>query len=141
MFYELVSNISTCVKLSILINGSPHKFFSFLLFSGNASRGLSRFQLDGLTKTNFARTGYISYSHVLYGSELFSFCINIGVTLLNLQGFLDRYGRDSTQIINKDKSIFYLGSISRHHKVVVEQYLGFKQGKVPFVYLRVQLFL
>ncbi|XP_050113925.1 uncharacterized protein LOC126592246 [Malus sylvestris] len=63
-----------------------------------------------------------------------------GVTLRNLQGFFNRYSRASGQFINKAKSTFYLGSTSRHRKAVVESYLGFKEGKSPFVYLRVPIF-
>ncbi|XP_068316385.1 uncharacterized protein [Pyrus communis] len=59
-----------------------------------------------------------------------------GATLRNLQGFLDRYSRPSGQFINKAKSTFYLGSTSRHRKVVVESYLGFKEGKWPSSLLR-----
>ncbi|XP_070679393.1 uncharacterized protein [Malus domestica] len=75
-----------------------------------------------------------------FPDDLFIFCRSDGVTLRNLQGFFDRYSRASGQFINKAKSTFYLGSTSRHRKAVVESYLGFKEGKVPFVYLGVPIF-
>ncbi|KAM1823097.1 hypothetical protein ACFX14_025043 [Malus domestica] len=113
--------------------------WSFLLREA-LSRGLSCLQLDGLTKPTFAPRGCISPSHVLYADDLFIFCRSDGVTLRNLQGFFDRYSRASGQFINKAKSTFYLGSTSRHRKAVVESYLGFKEGKAPFVYLGVPIF-
>ncbi|CAN6572428.1 unnamed protein product [Malus baccata var. baccata] len=138
-FIDWVSTILRSAKLSILINGSPHGFFScsrgvrqgdplspllFCLAEEALSRGLSRLQLDGLTKPTFAPRGCISPSHVLYADDLFIFCRSDGVTLRNLQGFFDRYSRASGQFINKAKSTFYLGSTSRHRKAVVESYLG-----------------
>lgn len=154
-FIDWVSTILRSAKLSILINGSPHGFFScsrgvrqgdplspllFCLAEEALSRGLSRLQLDGLTKPTFAPRGCISPSHVLYADDLFIFCRSDGVTLRNLQGFFDRYSRASGQFINKAKSTFYLGSTLRHRKAVVESYLGFKEGKAPFVYLGVPIF-
>ena len=120
--------------------GDPLSPLLFCLAEEALSRGLSRLQLDGLTKPIFAPRGCISPSHVLYADDLFIFCRSDGVTLRNLQGFFDRYSRASDQFINKAKSTFYLGSTSRHCKVVVESYLGFKEGKVPFVYLGVPIF-
>ncbi|CAN6546588.1 unnamed protein product [Malus baccata var. baccata] len=154
-FIDWVSTILRSAKLSILINGSPHGFFPcsrgvrqgdplspllFCLAEEALSRGLSRLQLDGLTKPTFAPRGCISPSHVLYADDLFIFCRSDGVTLRNLQGFFDRYSRASGQFINKAKSTFYLGSTSRNRKAVVESYLGFKEGKAPFVYLGVPIF-
>ncbi|CAN6545200.1 unnamed protein product [Malus baccata var. baccata] len=154
-FIDWVSTILRSAKLSILINGSPHGFFScsrgvrqgdplspllFCLAEEALSRGLSRLQLDGLTKPTFAPRGCISPSHVLYADDLFIFCRSDGVTLRNLQGFFDRYSRAFGQFINKAKSTFYLGSTSRNRKAMVKSYLGFKEGKAPFVYLGVPIF-
>lgn len=106
-FLEWVSTILRYAKLSILINGSPHDFFScsrgvrqgdplpqllFCLAKDALSRGQIRLQLDGLTKPIFAPRGCISPCDFLYADDLFIFCSSDGVTLCSLYGSIDMVG-------------------------------------------------
>ena len=49
--------------------------------------------------------------------------------------FLDNYGAAYGQLVNKDKSTFYLGASHFHRQHQVKKILGFKLGTSPFSYL------
>ncbi|XP_024178419.1 uncharacterized protein LOC112184393 [Rosa chinensis] len=154
-FVDWVRTILHSARLSVLINGSPHGFFScdrgvrqgdplstilFCLAEEVLSRGLANLFSAGRIRSISTPRGCSPISHVLYADDLFIFCRGDGSSLRCLQQFLTLYGEASGQLINKNKSTFYLGTPYLHRQRYFKRLLGFKRGVTPFTYLGVRIF-
>ncbi|KAL6189533.1 hypothetical protein ACLB2K_040921 [Fragaria x ananassa] len=154
IFTSWIITILKSARLSILINGSPHGFFScsrgvrqgdplspllFCLAEEALSRGLSMLLGSGRLKPiSFPRT-CTPPSHVLYADDLIVFCRGDKLSLSHLRRFFDRYSAVSGQYINETKSTFYLGAKSHHRQATIQRILGFRAGRFPFIYLGVPI--
>lgn len=78
-------------------------------------------------------------SHVLY-ADILVFCRASKNSLLNLLNLFKEYESASGQVISKEKSKFYSGSISSSRSESISSILGFNAGCLPFIYLGVPLF-
>lgn len=61
------------------------------------------------------------------------------ILLLPLNDFLDDYVNSSGQIMNRDKSLFFLGKAASVHKHNIQAILDFIEGSFPFYYLGVPI--
>ncbi|KAL6193242.1 hypothetical protein ACLB2K_034326 [Fragaria x ananassa] len=153
-FMNYVSTILGSARLSVLINGSPKGYFAcargvrqgdplspllFCLAEEALSRGLTTLFSSRRVKPISLPRGR-SLTHVLYADDLFIFCRGDDASLTRLQSFLERYGQASGQLVNKEKSTFYLGDSYAHRRKAVRRILGFKFGTTPFTYLGVPIF-
>ncbi|KAM5546473.1 hypothetical protein ABKV19_002467, partial [Rosa sericea] len=154
-FRDMVHTILQSARLSILVNGSPHGFFScargvrqgdplspllFCVAEEALSRGLSSLFSSGRVKSISLPRG-CKLTHVLYADDLFIFCRGDVSSLNRLQLFLDSYGAASGQLVNKNKSTFYMGDSYSHRHKHVQRILEFKSGVAPFTYLGVPIFM
>ncbi|KAL6139472.1 hypothetical protein ACLB2K_057776 [Fragaria x ananassa] len=153
-FMNYVSTILGSARLSVLINGSPKGYFAcargvrqgdplspllFCLAEEALSRGLTSLFSSRRVKPISLPRG-CSLTHVLYADDLFIFCRGDDASLTRLQSFLESYGQASGQLVNKEKSTFYLGDSYAHQSKAVRRILGFKFGTTPFTYLGVPIF-
>lgn len=144
-FMNYVSTILGSARLSVLINGSPKGYFAcargvrqgdplspllFCLAEEALSRGLTALFSSRRVKPISLPRG-CSLTHVLYADDLFIFCRGDDASLTRLQSFLERYGQASGQLVNKEKSTFYLGDSYAHRRKAVRRILGFKFGTTP----------
>ncbi|KAL6204731.1 hypothetical protein ACLB2K_021998 [Fragaria x ananassa] len=155
IFTNWIITILKSARLSILINGSPHGFFScsrgvrqgdplspllFCLAEEALSRDLSMLLSSGRLKPiSFPRT-CTPPSHVLYADDFIVFCHGDKLSLSHLRRFFDRYSAASGQYINAAKSTFYLGAKYHHRQATIQRILGFRAGRLPFIYLGVPIF-
>ena len=153
-FLDFIHTILCSARLSVLLNGTPHGFFScsrgvrqgdplspilFCLAEEALSRGLtSLFSSRRVKPISLPRGCFLS--HVLYADDVFIFCRGDDSSLKNLRSFLDKYGATSGQIVNQDKSTFYMGESYSYRRKRVRRVLNFKSGVAPFVYLGVPIF-
>lgn len=153
-FLHFIHTILDSARLSVLLNGTPHGFFScsrgvrqgdplspllFCLAEEALSRGLTSLFLSRRVKPISLPRGCL-LSHVLYADDLFIFCRGDDSSLKNLRLFLESYGAASGQIVNKDKSTFYMGEAYSYRRGRVHRLLGYKSGSAPFIYLGVPIF-
>ncbi|KAM2653782.1 hypothetical protein EV2_025374 [Malus domestica] len=117
-FVQWISFILHSAHLSILFNGSPVGFFS-------CSRGVR--QGDPLSPLLFCII-----------EEVLSRGDKRG--LRNLMAFMDEYGLNSGQYINKQKSRVYIGKAAFHRRSQIVSWLGVNLGDLPFIYLGVPHF-
>ncbi|KAL6212117.1 hypothetical protein ACLB2K_017338 [Fragaria x ananassa] len=119
--------------------GDPLSPILFCIAEEALSRGLTALFSSKKVRSISLPRG-CSLTHVLYADDLFIFCTGDAYSLRHLQSFLDNYGVASGQLVNKDKSTFYLGASHFHHRHQVKKILGFKLGTSPFSYLGVPIF-
>ena len=130
-FITWINSILHSSCLSVLINGSPHRFFFSFFKRGSSrtstvtysvflseqffSRGLSHHYLQGFIKLISAPRGRIAPSHVLYADDIFIFPQAHAISLHNLKAsFSQIYSSISGRQVNEDKSHFYLSTLSQH---------------------------
>jgi hypothetical protein len=80
-------------------------------------------------------------SHVLYADDMMIFCKASKKNIQQLLHIFNLYGQVSGQLINKQKSKFYAGSISNARLVTLTNLLGFTSGSLPFTYLGCPIFM
>lgn len=140
---------------SLLINGRSCGFFScgrgvrqgdplspllFCLAEEALSRGISGLVASGQLHLISSPRGISAPSHVLFADDVIIFCRGDKRNLARVLHFLEEYGLNSGQIINKAKSQVF---ISRHlqrrrHSIIAT--LGISLGSAPFSYLGVPIF-
>ncbi|KAL6204735.1 hypothetical protein ACLB2K_022002 [Fragaria x ananassa] len=118
-FVQWVSTILASAKLSILFNGSLVGFFNcsrgvrqgdplfpllFCLAEEVLSRGIANLVSFGKLQTISSPRGMKAPSHVLYADDIMIFCKGKKEGLLNLLSFIEEYGLNSGQLVNKEKS-------------------------------------
>lgn len=79
-------------------------------------------------------------SHILYADNVMVFCKASQKNLQILMKLFCSYGEASGQIINHSKSTFYVGSCQGRRINNIAEILGFRVGKLPFVYLSIPIF-
>lgn len=154
-FLSWVKTILESARLSVLINGSPHGFFGcsrgvrqgdplspilFCIAEDFLSRGLAKLFSEKKISTITTPRNCSAPSHVLFSDDIFVFCRADARSLNNLNTFLGHYAAASGQIVNCNKSSFFLGSRSQHRKDAVASILNFSEGSLPFNYLGIPIF-
>ncbi|XP_062013933.1 uncharacterized protein LOC133730332 [Rosa rugosa] len=154
-FADWIKAILNSAHLSILINGATEGFFScsrgvrqgdplspilFCLAEEVLSRGLTKLAEDGRTDLMSAPLGITPPSHVLFADDIMVFMRGTKRSLRNLMLFMEEYGLNSGQRINRAKSLVFLGKYASRRRFIIRKFLGVKQGSLPFTYLGVPIF-
>ncbi|KAK9930542.1 hypothetical protein M0R45_027578 [Rubus argutus] len=126
IFIDWIRTILASAKLSILFNGSPVGFFS-------CSRGVR--QGDPLSPLLFCLAEEVLSRGIV---KLVSSGNKDG--LKNLLDFIDEYGFNSGQLVNKTKSQVFLGKFALTRRPLIYKWLGIPIGALPFTYLGVPIF-
>ena len=158
-FADLDNNqqkISESAHLSVLINGSVEGFFQcsrgvrqgdplsplpFCLAEEVLSRGLSNLVEEQKIDLMATPLGIVPPSHVLFADDIMVFMRATKRSLRNLMKFMEEYGLNSGQRVNKAKSLVFLGNHAYLHCIVIKKILGVSQGSLPFTYLGVPIFM
>ncbi|GAU45233.1 hypothetical protein TSUD_138050 [Trifolium subterraneum] len=80
-------------------------------------------------------------THVLYADDIMVFCKATNSNIRYLLHIFYSYGKASGQVIYKQKSKFYPGSISNSRLTRIMNLLGFTVGSTPFNYLGCPIFV
>jgi hypothetical protein len=156
VFCEWIRDILHSAHLSILINGKTVGYFQctrggrqgdprspllFCLAEEVLSRIITRALADGSIKPMQLCRGIHIPTHVLYADDIMVFCQGSKRNIRNLMHIFNDYSAVSWQVINKQKSKFYTGSISNARYVMISNLLGFSSGSIPFNYLGCPIFV
>ena len=76
------------------------------------SRGIANLVSSGKLQTISSSRGMKAPSHVLYADDIMIFCKGKKEGLLNLLSFIEEYGLNSGQLVNKEKSQVFFGEFS-----------------------------
>ncbi len=153
-FSSWIRTLLDSARLSVIINGSPHGFFSclrgvrqgdplspllFCLAEEALSRGILHLRSTGLVKYISTPRGCSPPSHALYADDVFIFSRGDVHSLKNLMVFLKSYGKASGQNISLEKSSFFCGRYAASRKSIIQSILGCNEGDFPFTYLGVPI--
>ncbi|KAL6214210.1 hypothetical protein ACLB2K_013648 [Fragaria x ananassa] len=128
LFQDLIKAILGSAHLSILINGATEGFFTcsrgvrqgdplspilFCLAEEVLSRGISKLVEEGHIDLLSAPLGITPPSHVLFADDIMVFMRGTKRSLKTLMHFMEEYGLNSGQQVNKAKSLVFLGKCAR----------------------------
>lgn len=154
-FIGWIHTILKSGKLSVLINGTPHGYFScskgvrqgdilspiiFCLAEEVLNRGLSALSAAGHIKHISSPRCFNAPTHLLYFDDLMVFCRGDLSSFNNLSSFLEEYAASSGQIISSTKSLVYFGKGALSNKMSILQTLGLKEGHSTLHYLSLTIF-
>ncbi|XP_042026496.1 uncharacterized protein LOC121773661 [Salvia splendens] len=153
-----IDMVDRCVNncwFSVLINGAPAGFFKstrglrqgdplspalFILAAEYLSRTLDKLIL-GRREMAFITTRHApQISHLAYADDLIVFTQAKETSLRQLVQTLGLYEKVSGQMINAEKSHFFLDEKHTAWAPRIKRIGGFQQGKLPFIYLGVPIF-
>lgn len=155
IFIRRVHLILQSAKLSILLNGTPHDYYScgrgvrqgdllspllFCIAEEVLSRGILALHNSGKITPISKPRRCPNITHVMYADDVFIFCRGDIKSLTNLMQLLEDYRFASGQITNRSKSYFYVGKSAIARKEIIKASLGFLEGSLPFNYLGVPIF-
>ncbi|KAL6126088.1 hypothetical protein ACLB2K_074139 [Fragaria x ananassa] len=155
LFQDLIKAILGSAHLSILINGATEGFFTysrgvrqgdplspilFCLAEEVLSRGISKLIEEGHIDLLSAPLGITPPSHVLFADDIMVFMRGTKHSLKTLMHFMEEYGLNSGQQVNKAKSLVFLGKYAYRRRTISRKILGVRQGSLPFTYLSVPIF-
>lgn len=120
--------------------GDPLSPLLFCLAEDFLSRGLLKLFTEKKIKWISAPRNCQPPSHLLFADDIFIFCRADSYSLKNLFYFIDLYAKVSGQVVNCNKSSYFLGKRSSHRRDFVADFLKFKEGSLPFSYLGVPIF-
>ncbi|KAL6188099.1 hypothetical protein ACLB2K_039493 [Fragaria x ananassa] len=124
LFQDFIKAILGFAHLSILINGATEGFFTcsrgvrqgdplssilFCLAEEVLSRGISKLVEEGHIDLLSAPLGITSPSHVLFADDIMVFMRGTKHSLKTVMHFMEEYGLNSGQQVNKAKSLVFLG--------------------------------
>ncbi|KAL6205977.1 hypothetical protein ACLB2K_023228 [Fragaria x ananassa] len=154
-FDDWMKAILGSAHLSILINGATEGFFTcsrgvrqgdplspilFCLAEEVLSRGISKLAEEGHIDLLSAPLGITPPSHVLFADDIMVFMRGTKRSLKTLMHFMEEYGLNSGQQINKAKSLVFLGKYAYRRRAIIRKILGVRPGSLPFTYLGVPIF-
>lgn len=84
--------------------------------------------------------GSLMPSYVLFADDIMIFSRASKRSLFNLLQLFQSYEQVSGQVISKEKSKFFVGSVSHSRIRSISELLGFSVSSLPFIYLGVPLF-
>ncbi|KAL6126211.1 hypothetical protein ACLB2K_074262 [Fragaria x ananassa] len=155
LFQDLIKTILGSAHLSILINGATEGFFTcsrgvcqgdplspilFCLAEEVLSQGISKLVEEGHIDLLSAPLGITPPSHVLFAEDIVVFMRGTKHSLKTLMHFMEEYGLNSGQQVNKAKSLVFLGKYAYRRRTIIRKILGVRQGSLPFTYLSVPIF-
>jgi len=124
LFCKWIQSILSFAKLSILINGKLHGFFSyskgvrqgdplapllFCLAEEVLSRSITKIVREGKLKFfNGSRNNHVP-SHILYADDIMIFCKGTNSNIQTLIDLFFQYSKVSGQFVNPHKSSIYAG--------------------------------
>ncbi|XP_062028531.1 uncharacterized protein LOC133744441 [Rosa rugosa] len=155
IFVNWVRALLSSAKLSLLVNGRSVGYFScgrgvrqgdplspllFCLAEEVLSRGLSMLLNSGRFHPISSPRGVLAPSHVLFADDVIVFCRGDQRSLHVVMSFLEEYGHNSGQLLNKAKSHVFLSKHIHYRRHSIATSLGIPIGQVPFSYLGVPIF-
>ena len=155
LFQDWIKAILGSTHLSILINGATEGFFTcsrgvrqgdplspilFCLAEEVLSRGISKLVEEGHIDLLSAPLGITPPSHVLFANDIMVYMRGTKRSLKTLMHFMEEYGLNSGQQINKAKSLVFLGKYAYRRRAIIRKILGVRPGSLPFTYLGVPIF-
>lgn len=120
--------------------GDPLSPLLFFLAEEVFSRGLSLLVMESKLLPMSGPKGVSPPSHVLFTDDIMVFLRGTKRNLQMLMRFVEEYGKNSRQFINRAKSLAFLGRFAHSHQTSVLLTLGVNLGFLPFTYLRVPIF-
>lgn len=154
-FCKWIEVILYSAKLSIAANGKASGYFSctrgvrqgdplsplpFCLAEEVLSRGISKLVADGGLGLMTGARGVQVPSHILYADDVMVFCRGSQKNLHNLMQLLNKYRDVSGQRINLSKSTFCVGSGQSRRINNIASNIGFRIGRLPFIYLGIPIY-
>lgn len=148
-------NILRSAHLSVSVNGQSCGYFTcsrsvhqgdplspllFCLAEDVLSRGLSLLVDQGEVKRIATLRSISPPSLVLFADDVIIFLQGNGKSLHALMNFMDEYALNSGQVVNKDKSLLFLGKFASLWHNRIHGVLGITVGTLPFTYLGVPIF-
>lgn len=79
-------------------------------------------------------------TYVLFADDIMVFCKGNLRNLHNLMAILKNYGEALGQFLGLDKCQFFVGDMTTSRKTRIQNFLGFRQGLLPFTYSGVPIF-
>ncbi|KAL6175829.1 hypothetical protein ACLB2K_052468 [Fragaria x ananassa] len=152
---DLIKAILGSAHLSILINGATEGFFTcprgvrqgdplspilFCLAEEVLSRGISKLVEERHIDLLSAPLGITPPSHVLFADDIMVFMRGTKHSLKTIMHFMEEYGLNSGQQVNKAKSLVFLGKYAYRRCTIIRKILGVRQESLPFTYLGVPIF-
>ncbi|XP_050379798.1 uncharacterized protein LOC126797169 [Argentina anserina] len=135
-FCDLIKAILGSAHLSILVNGEMEWFFPcsrgvrqgdhlshilFCLAEEILSRGLTKLAEDGLIDLLSSHLGITPPSHVLFADDIIVFMRGTKRSLKNLIKFMEEYGLNSGQRVNKSKSLVFFAKYAHRRRFVIRK--------------------
>nr|XP_026429227.1 uncharacterized protein LOC113325233 [Papaver somniferum] len=143
----------TSARISVLINGGPCGFFEvsrglrqgdplsptlFVLAEEVLSRNLIQMVKEGKIQAMVQRHG-VKPSHLLFADDIFVFCNGHKKSLDKLMELLMSYQSASGQVINKQKSKFFVGGTTDSKRKKITDQMQMELSEFPDKYLDVIL--
>lgn len=79
-------------------------------------------------------------TYVLYAGDIIMLCRANKRGIRCILDIFKYYGTTLGQVISKDKSKLYAGAMSSQRVGTIQNWLGFKNGQIPFQYLECLIF-
>ncbi|XP_019431608.1 PREDICTED: uncharacterized protein LOC109338759 [Lupinus angustifolius] len=154
-FTNLIKVILSSARLSFCVNGhmvgftncsrgvrqgDPLSPLLLCIAEDVFSRGIMKLVNDRKLSPIFGPNMLHSPNHFLYADDIMVFCKGTKSNLLAMKSLIQNYSSASGQHISVDKCQFYIKNAPARKLSNIFNYLGFRQGSLPFNYLGVPLF-
>lgn len=155
-FVNYINNILQSAHLSINVNGKACGYFTctrgvrqgdplspllFCLAEEVLSRGISLLVAQRNIMCIAGPQCVSPPSHVLFADDVMVFLQGNSNHLRALMSFMDEYAMNSGQVVNKAKSLLFLGKFAMPRLNRIRRILGIEIGNLPFTYLGVPIFV